>query len=332
MKFTNLEVRNVKNQNRNNVIIGIFFAILGLAILLWGSIKEDSVYEQALDMNTIIENSNDPEEQPTYINVQSKPYLFAVSDDTTDAYYIVSDDKYMYIAYLSKDTFNKLNVDSIESNPVRLQGVTKTITSDIKSLALDTLNEYRNDDNQIAASDFASYFGTIYLDTVNADTMPALQLIIGFVFILVGLLMTIIYLIKGIRFNLALKRLSTDEISLLDNEMNSKESFFYERAKLYLTPNYCINLDGTFKAIKYSDIIWMYSITQRVNFIKTSNSIMVATLTKKYNIASLDTLTRASKEIYEEIYKTILSKNDTMLVGYSNENIKKYKEITKENA
>ena len=141
MKFTNLEVRNVKNQNRNNVIIGIFFVILGLAILLWGSIKEDSAYEQALDMNTIIENSNDQEEQPTYINVQSKPYLFAVSNDTTDAYYIVSDDKYMYIAYLSKDTFNKLNVDSIESNPVRLQGVTKSITSDIKSLALETLNE-----------------------------------------------------------------------------------------------------------------------------------------------------------------------------------------------
>lgn len=144
--------------------------------------------------------------------------------------------------------------------------------------------------------------------------------------------MTIICLIKSIRFNLALKRLSSDEISLLDNEMNSKESFFYERANLYLTPNYCINLDGTFKAIKYSDIIWMYSITQRVNFIKISNSIMIATLTKKYNIASLDTLTRASKEVYEEIYKTILSKNDTMLVGYSKSSIKKYKEITKENA
>ena len=76
----------------------------------------------------------------------------------------------------------------------------------------------------------------------------------------------------------------------------------------------------------------MYSTTQRVNFIKISNSIMIATLTKKYNIASLDTLTRASKEVYEEIYKTILSKNDTMLVGYSKSSIKKYKEITKENA
>ena len=59
---------------------------------------------------------------------------------------------------------------------------------------------------------------------------------------------------------------------------------------------------------------------------------MIATLTKKYNIASLDTLTRASTEVYEEIYKTILSKNDTMLVGYSKSSIKKYKEITKENA
>ena len=32
MKFTNLEVRNVKTKNRNNVIIGIFFVIIGLAI------------------------------------------------------------------------------------------------------------------------------------------------------------------------------------------------------------------------------------------------------------------------------------------------------------
>ena len=332
MKFTNLEVRNVKTKHRNNVLISIFILILGLAILLWGIIKEERAYEQALDMNTIIENSNDKEGKITYINVQSKPYLFAVSSNTTDAYYIVSDDKYMYIAYLSKDTFNKLNVDSIKSAPIRLEGITKNITSDIKSLALDTINEYRTDDNKIATNDFASYFGTIYLDAVNNDTMPLLQIIIGLPFTLVGLIMTIICLIKSIRFNLALKRLSSDEISLLDNEMNSKESFFYERANLYLTPNYCINLDGTFKAIKYSDIIWMYSITQRVNFIKISNSIMIATLTKKYNIASLDTLTRASKEVYEEIYKTILSKNDTMLVGYSKSSIKKYKEITRENA
>ena len=59
MKFTNLEVRNVKTKHRNNVLISIFILILGLAILLWGIIKEERAYEQALDMNTIIENSND---------------------------------------------------------------------------------------------------------------------------------------------------------------------------------------------------------------------------------------------------------------------------------
>ena len=111
----------------------------------------------------------------------------------------------MYIAYLSKDTFNKLNVDSIKSAPIRLEGITKNITSDIKSLALDTINEYRTDDNKIATNDFASYFGTIYLDAVNNDTMPLLQIIIGLPFTLVGLIMTIICLIKSIRFNLALK-------------------------------------------------------------------------------------------------------------------------------
>lgn len=60
------------------------------------------------------------------------------------------------------------------------------------------------------------------------------------------------------------------EIENLDREMNAKDAFYYEKAKLYLTEHYIINFSIKFKIVKYDSILWMYQFEQRTNGIKTS--------------------------------------------------------------
>ena len=51
---------------------------------------------------------------------------------------------------------------------------------------------------------------------------------------------------------------------------------------------------------------------------------------KNYNIASINPLTKTNKEIYDEIWNTILSKNNDMLIGFTNENQQEARSYVKE--
>ena len=50
---------------------------------------------------------------------------------------------------------------------------------------------------------------------------------------------------------------------------------------------------------------------------------------KLYNICSIDVISKNKKEIFEEVWNTIVSKNDKVLIGYTKENIDKVKLLTK---
>ena len=47
---------------------------------------------------------------------------------------------------------------------------------------------------------------------------------------------------------------------------------------------------------------------------------------KKHTIATINLITKAKKEIFDEIWKTISSKNPEIKMGFTQENIKEMKE------
>lgn len=148
---------------------------------------------------------------------------------------------------------------------------------------------------------------------------------------LVGLTTLIISLVNLLRYNGKIKKLGDVKISEIDNEMNNPNSFNYEKANLFLTENYIINFYGGLNILSYKDIMWMYPFEQRMNGIKTCQSIKVLMNNgKTYNIANIDLVTKSKKEIYNEIWDTIISKNSTMLIGYTKENIKAMKDKVNE--
>ena len=136
------------------------------------------------------------------MEVATKPYKFARYKNTNDSYYIVSDNKYLYILYMNEEQANTLSIDTIEQNPLRVEGITQNIPNDVKKLAIDAYNDIMKDgQSKLTLDDFDSYFGNIYLDLVSSEFDYApLQNFIYWVLLVSGTLYLIISIISIITF------------------------------------------------------------------------------------------------------------------------------------
>ncbi len=321
--FTNI---NIKNQYKKTIIyfvISIILIILSIVFYAWkcSIIKTSRVQEKSLN-DIIINEKTEKDYKSAYINNVSNPVKFAIDKENNNAYYIVNDGKYLYVIYMNEAKYQSIIQNKSE---VKIEGITKYPTKDVKELAIEKFNDDKDENDKISLVDYDNYFGDVYLDMEESESSIAIfQIFLIVITIIPGIIIFIINLVKIINFNKIKSKYSIKE---LDNEMNDKNSFYYDKANLYLTPNYIINFSGKLFIIKYTDIDWIYPNITKTNGIKTAKSIILITKgNKTYNISNLSNLTRKSKEIYDEIWDTIVSKNSDMLVGYTEENIKAYKD------
>jgi len=337
-RFTNVNVKKEYKRMIRSVLISILFIIIAFGFKYLESQMVKDANKKMTDLDSVIvSKENKKDNKKVYLDVKSIPYLFAVSNSTVNSYYIVSDGEFLYVAFMSPDDFKTLNTDDIKDKSIRIEGITKYTPKDVKQLAIDAYNEGLDDDKKITIADYDSYFGAVYLDMTAIDESVAMvPLVLFIIFMGIGNILFIVSLIVLIRFTLSVKNLDGTKIDELDNEMNNSNAFYYSKVRLYLTENYIINFKGTFRAIKYSDILWMYPYEVRQNGVRTSKSIKIlVNNTKTYIIATIDVYTKKSKAVYDEIWETIVRKNPDMLLGYTSENIKamnkKVKEIKKSN-
>lgn len=330
-KFTNKNMKKEIRNMRKKLIVFILVIVIAFGFKIWEDSTIEEVNNNITDLNSIIISSEDKTDKKAYINLNMIPYQFAVSDDTENSFFIVADDQYLYIAYMSPSDFERLNNEDIVNNPVRIEGITETTTEQIKQLAINTYNEGLEEDEQISIDEFNNYFGSVYLNmTIEGNSNANILLGLFILFLLFGVIGTISSLIQLISFKKKTSKMDYNLIEELDNEMNDEKSFYYEKIHLYLTDKHIINFDGKFIVIDYKDIVWMYPFEQRTNGIKTSQAIKVMTEDgKTYTIATIDVVSKAKKEIYNEIWNTIISKNNKMLLGYTKENIQEMKEKKK---
>ncbi len=331
--FTNKAVEKERKKQKIFLWIGILsIIIMGIFFFYGNKVVEDAEKNKESMHNVILKKDSENFNKKAYLNVHTTPYKFAIYNDTSDAYYFVMDDKYMYVAYMTVEDYNMLNKEDIETNPVKIEGVTEKTPDDIKKLAIETYNEaMENEEDKLAINDFDNYFGSIYLDMTQSDgAIGDFQYLMGVIFGILGLVMFIIFTIYKMSFKKGVKKLDSSEITKIDMEMNDPEAFYYEKAHLFLTKNYIINFAGIFNVINYKDIIWIYPFVMRTNGIKTGQSIMVVTKDgKAKKVADIDVFTKGKKEIFDEIFNTIASKNDKIIIGYDKESQMKAKEVLK---
>lgn len=328
-KFTNKNVQKEKSMIVRNMVIFFIIIILAFAFKIGEQQINERLDSEKTDLNTLILSDAENMDKKAYLNIKAIPYQFAVADGIDESYYIVTDGQYLYIAYMGQEDFEKLNQEEIAENPVTVEGITAEIPDEIKDLAIEVYNENMEEEYQITSDeDFYSYFGNIYLDMSLSENSSALMAKYLFILLLlIGGIGFIVMLYRYLSFGKNLEKMDSNIANSLDDEMNNPNAFYYEKTHMYLTEHYIITFKGKLKVIDYKDIVWMYAYEQRTNGIKTSQAIKVMTNDgKTHTIATIAGITKAQKEVYDEIWNTILNKNGNITVGYTKENIQEMKE------
>lgn len=328
-KFTNKNIQREKNLMIRNIVIFFAIIIIAFGFKLWENQINEKVNSEITDLDSLIVSKEENVDKKAYLDIKAIPYQFAVADGVDESYYIVTDGEYLYIAYMSNEDFEKLNYEEIEETPVRVEGITAEIPAEIKQLAMDAYNEGIEEEYQIKSDeDFYSYFGDIYLNMTISESSSVIMVRCLFIlFLFIGVICFIAAFFRYISFGKNIEKMDSTLVNSLDEEMNNPNAFYYAKAHLYLTDNYIINFNGKFVVIDYKDIVWMYAYEQRTNGIKTSQAIKVMNNEgKTYTIATIAGITKAQKEVYDEIWNTIISKNESITLGYTKENIKEMRE------
>ena len=326
-EFENKTIEKTYQKIQMVLYVGLFILFIGVILFGYSIYKADSVTKTP--MYELIAN-NQEENLYGYIDIDSEPYEFAYYEDDPNHVYFVTDENRIYIAQMSSETYEKIKNATY---PIRVEGSTVFADDSLKEVAIESYNEIMEEEEyMLSLEDFDSVFGSIYL---NLETTPLttndIILVVGFMLGIIGLIVVIVGVFQQVRYKKQLKKLSLEEKIKIQKELqDEKKSFYYEKAQVYLTENYILNLAHVFEAIPYKDVLWIYPYELRYYGFKTAQSIYLITKDgKKHIIASMSVVTKSSKEAMEEIYQTILKKNPKILNGFTKENRQKIKELTK---
>lgn len=102
----------------NYLYIFLIFIALGLLFIGFGIYENKQNGNQYFYLNDIIENKNNEENVKAYLKIAKAPYSIAKYENEENyTFYIVFDGNYYYIAYLSDEIYEKLNVEGLVDKP-----------------------------------------------------------------------------------------------------------------------------------------------------------------------------------------------------------------------
>ena len=261
----------VKASKRNKymLVISILLLLITIALVYLGIENENKPLPKEEKLSELLADSKNKENVYSYIDVATKPYLFAVYEtdgiEESSKYYLAMDEEnYLYIIYMNADTYNMLNVDSISDNPIKLNGITKKIPMDIEELAIESYNELMEDE-YLTKDNFQEYIGLLYLDTVTPVNDSSLYYVGAFLSGFFFLLVTVISIVIIIMNKKTLKKMSIEEMEKIDGEISQMANSEYKDMKFYMLRDYIVDMRNNIVIIKYSDILWAYPFEQRYN-------------------------------------------------------------------
>lgn len=119
---------------------------------------------------------------------------------------------------------------------------------------------------------------------------------------------------------------SQNNINMATQEMMDMTTLSLEKANLYLTRHYLINLMGKHAIIPYEDILWMYRYTYYENGRKKEDNIVVfTTLGEYYSIGSKKVL--KDDNMVNTIFERCRQANPYIVFGFTDDNKRASKEM-----
>ena len=275
------------------------------------------------------------DEVAIYGNVENE------SDSTNDRYYIAVSGKYLYIVDLNYDTIDLLKPlqdytysegeNDVQPEPVTIYGMTESVPDELKKMIVDYYNAAVGEEYKITVDQFEMYFGSVLLNVRRQPVNTVLEevvIIFAFIGAFVVVIMHIAISIINARTKKYLKKNGYEEdlAHQLDDFVEEK----HYKEKVILTRDYFVDIKNGFTAFKYSDIKWVHIHNLKYyGTITVSSSIVVHLNDGKTKFQCVEIKGDATDE-FLEIFNKICEKAPTdALKGYTQENVKAYKEYRK---
>lgn len=328
-----MEVEKILKPKKTLLIIGLIILAVAIGLIVAGCIKNQNKYEgvQMHIYNDLISKNEDKEGMLVKLEITNISPEFAVKEEknTKQKYHFAVDkNNYWYIVRLTDATYQKMKSEleaDKENFKYVLKGYIYDDPTELKRLAISAYNQLlTGDDEKLTNSNFKDYLGSTYLDeTKTPDDSTAMTLIgFGIGVAILSSIFLIISISQITKLKSTLKKYDAEELKEELNNINIDE---YKKQAIYLTNKYVISTINGLDVFEYSDILWLYNEKRRQNGIVIGIWIMACTKNnKKIQIASAN-----KEDILIEIMTKIKEKNQDILIGFTRENSKQYKERVK---
>ena len=327
--------KKIWKYNKSTVIIFLVCVILSvpcLAVIRHFRVRPaEGLLTKAEDYYSVIADEADKPGKFVYVKIADVPYLVAEETTEHSEYYIVFDeDDYMYVALLTKSTYNAI-CNAYENDPddftYTVAGMTEETDEDLRDIIIEIFNE-TYDDLSLDSSNYENYFGATYLNestlTPHKTTVAVAELCL-IAAAIVGVL-NLLVIIKGL---INTKRsLKTADKAELEDELSQVRVIEYPKAKILLLNRYFVSMNVGMIANRYSDIAWVYVS----NNAKTKLGFNYRSIAGKQNMvvhlkSGKKYTTATAAEDYTAIIEDLVKRNPNIMTGYSYENLSNYKKI-----
>ncbi len=325
-------LKNIKNK-KITLIIGIILILISLAsagLVYYNKTKEMQDVAALVDVKE--------EEVYASVDVKLMTDYFATNDYAGIEHktYFVWDDKYLYIVDLNDKTREELNAiyeysyregeEEQEPSPVTIKGLTKTIPSDLKKIAISAYNELYGE-TIINTTNFSDYLGVVYLDTYESPmTDLTTELIICLPSLIIGIIVLCVYFRRNSTTKKCIQKLEGKWEDVL-NEMDASDTFYFKKAKVYITRNYIVSYMNGLEVYNHQDIVWVYPHEYRYNGSLSQKSIHIVTKDSKTHKLATVSASKKNLILFDEMYDTLINRLPNALSGYTKENKEKAKEL-----
>lgn len=331
----NMEIEKIFKPKKILLIIGLVILAVAIGLIVAGCMTNSKKHnsEEVHVYNDLIAANKDKEEMFVELEIREVPYLFATKEEkgSKESYYFAIDEyNYWYIVRLTDKTYKKLeeqyNADK-ENFKYVLKGYIYNDPSELKRLAISAYNENLEESaEKLTSTNFKDYLGSTYLDETKTpfDGTASTLIGVGIGVVIISSIFLIIYISQATKIKSTLKKYDVED---LKDELNNCDMNEYKKQSIYLTNKYIISTLNGLDAFEYKDILWIYNEKRKQNGVSLGVWLIVCTADRKRIQVA-----RAQKDdILIEIMTKIKEKNQDILVGFTGDNNKQYKELTKKN-
>lgn len=326
-----MEIEKVFKAKKGLLITAIILMLIAIGMFTYVVWKEETaVTPEPVKYYELATNNSEKEHTYVTVNIVYMSSFAKKEDYNLTYYYIMDENGVIYIARISDTTVEKimkLYNEQQENFSYELKGYIFNIDSDVKKIAIEEFSNAFKDAPLVTEENYEQYLGKTYLNEwVTPDTeLYGIMVGVSFGIGILAIIFGIIYIIGVIKIH---KYTKASYFEDLKYELEKSTCKHFEKENIFLTDNYIVsNIGGLLKVSKYEDLIWIYECDQTVNGVNFKGITARIKNKKQFNIAGSAFLSKENK--LNEILCIIKEKNPNILVGFTPENEKEFKNICK---